>query len=108
MDEEPLIRKRALHILQQALKETLVSKKQDSINLNGMKNNSSLNSSTRRDRYADVEARSLGVWQCEMERWKAFMLLYDMLEEYGTHLVEAAWNHQVQPDALGNSFFLLS
>ena len=106
MDEEPLIRKRALHILQQALKETLVSKKQDSIKLNGMKNNS-LNSSTRRDRYADIEARSLGVWQCEMERWKAFMLLYDMLEEYGTHLVEAAWNHQVQPDALGNSFFWL-
>lgn len=27
--------------------------------------------------------------------WGAFVLLYEMLEEYGTHLVEAAWNHQV-------------
>ncbi|KAL9326764.1 hypothetical protein ACSQ67_007409 [Phaseolus vulgaris] len=27
--------------------------------------------------------------------WDAFVLLYEMLEEYGTHLVEAAWNHQV-------------
>jgi len=25
----------------------------------------------------------------------AFVLLYEMLKEYGTHLVDAAWNHQV-------------
>ena len=52
----------------------------------------------------DMEAKSLGVgvvnkghdkvpdcWQC----WEAFILLYEMLEEYGTHLVEAAGAHQI-------------
>ncbi|KAG0553292.1 hypothetical protein BDA96_01G581400 [Sorghum bicolor] len=29
------------------------------------------------------------------DRWKVFLLLYEMLQEYGTHLVEAAWTHQV-------------
>lgn len=96
MDEEPLIRKRALHTLQQAVKETSASKKHISKKLNRMSNSFLPNSSTRRDRYADIEARSLGVCQREMECWKAFLLLYDMLDEYGTHLVGAAWNNQVQ------------
>jgi hypothetical protein len=38
------------------------------------------------------------------EYWGAFVLLYEMLEEYGTHLVEAAWNHQVYNHAKITSF----
>lgn len=58
----------------------------------------------RRGRWADQEAQSLGVGRiCNHSelsstrwyRWEAFAFLYEMLEEYGTHLVEAAWNHQV-------------
>ncbi|XP_072962129.1 uncharacterized protein [Typha angustifolia] len=59
---------------------------------------------TRRERWADEEAKSLGVGdvsrigECclsSQDRWKVFLLLYEMLEEYGTHLVEAAWTHQI-------------
>ena len=62
---------------------------------------------TKRGRWADKEAKSLGVGKiCQsvdlfltsQQRWLAFILLYEMLEEYGTHLVEAAWNHQVHHD----------
>ncbi|KAJ4843995.1 hypothetical protein Tsubulata_036713, partial [Turnera subulata] len=54
--------------------------------------------------WADKEAKSLGVGNlcdsfgsplCSQQQWEAFILLYEMLEEYGTHLVEAAWNHRV-------------
>lgn len=60
---------------------------------------------TKRDIWAEEEAKSLGVGQMcdltdsyltEMQKWKTFILLYEMLDEYGTHLVEAAWNHQVR------------
>ncbi|WOL09568.1 hypothetical protein Cni_G18321 [Canna indica] len=59
---------------------------------------------TKREKWANKEARSLGVGQVchpgdqclnSHDRWKVFILLYEMLEEYGTHLVEAAWSHQV-------------
>lgn len=59
---------------------------------------------TKRGRWANKEAKSLGVGEvCHLEnhsmnsweRWKVFLLLYEMLEEYGTYLVEAAWTHQV-------------
>ena len=59
---------------------------------------------TKRDLWAEEEAKSLGVGQTslsadkhlsELQKWEAFILLYEMLDEYGTHLVEAAWNHQV-------------
>lgn len=59
---------------------------------------------SKRGRWADKEAKSLGVGKIcnslypslnNREKWVAFFLLYEMLEEYGTHLVEAAWNHQV-------------
>jgi len=58
------------------------------------------------------EAKSLGVREMDQSdercsnglgRWKIFLLLYEMLQEYGTHLVEAAWTHQV-----GFLTFLLS
>lgn len=59
---------------------------------------------TKRERWAENEAKSLGVGRIcnsivdsssSTQKWEAFFLLYEMLEEYGTHLVEAAWNHQV-------------
>uniref|UniRef100_A0A803L5M7 tRNA/rRNA methyltransferase SpoU type domain-containing protein n=1 Tax=Chenopodium quinoa TaxID=63459 RepID=A0A803L5M7_CHEQI len=59
---------------------------------------------TKRDVWAEEEAKSLGVGQIclsadvylsEKQKWEAFVLLYEMLDEYGTHLVEAAWNHQI-------------
>lgn len=60
---------------------------------------------TKREIWANKEARSLGVESVKkstennlnaQQSWEAFTLLYEMLEEYGTHLVEAAWNHQVR------------
>lgn len=59
---------------------------------------------TKRELWADKEAKSLGVGKMcspiesflnSRQKWEAFVLLYEMLEEYGTHLVEAAWNFQV-------------
>lgn len=59
---------------------------------------------TKRELWAFKEAKSLGVGKLStsgdpifnsQQYWDAFVLLYEMLEEYGTHLVEAAWNHQV-------------
>lgn len=72
---------------------------------------------TKRDKWADEEAKSLGVGEvCHLsdgclssqERWKVFVLLYEMLEEYGTHLVEAAWTHQVNFYALNFRHFSLT
>lgn len=59
---------------------------------------------TKRERWAEKEASSLGVGKIynvsdilnRQQKWGAFTLLYEMLEEYGTHLVEAAWDHQVR------------
>ncbi|XP_020577528.1 LOW QUALITY PROTEIN: uncharacterized protein LOC110022769 [Phalaenopsis equestris] len=66
--------------------------------------NTSHDGSTKREKWAEKEAKSLGVGKVShfdgvclngLQRWKVFVLLYEMLEEYGTHLVEAAWTHQV-------------
>jgi hypothetical protein len=68
---------------------------------------------TRKELWAYKEAKSLGVGKLStldeliynsQEYWGAFVLLYEMLEEYGTHLVEAAWNHQVYNHAKITSF----
>lgn len=62
---------------------------------------------TKRERYANEEAESMGVGEAcnvnnscttSQDRWRVFILLYEMLEEYGTHLVEAAWTHQVSAE----------
>ncbi|TYH97453.1 hypothetical protein ES332_A12G244000v1 [Gossypium tomentosum] len=59
---------------------------------------------TKRELWAYKEAKSLGVGKIcnavdsgmnSQQQWEAFVLLFEMLEEYGTHLVEAAWNHQI-------------
>ncbi|XP_078440236.1 tRNA/rRNA methyltransferase (SpoU) family protein [Wolffia australiana] len=57
--------------------------------------------SSRRGKWAEKEAKSMGVCDVSylsesgLNRWSTFFLLYEMLEEYGTHLVEAAWGHQM-------------
>lgn len=95
------MRKQSLHILKEILQVS-----EGSLGYSGVLETASNTPDrlTKRGRWADKEAKSLGVGKmCDslypslssQERWGAFFLLYEMLEEYGTHLVEAAWNHQV-------------
>ncbi|XP_071917542.1 uncharacterized protein [Coffea arabica] len=105
VDKETLTRKQSLHVLKSilnlraescqypGLSHTITDRK--SLDLCGM---------TKRERWAEEEAKSLGVGKLynlndhhldNRQRWEAFILLYEMLEEYGTHLVEAAWHHQM-------------
>lgn len=99
------MRKQSLHIL----KVTVFTSEENQGYSDVTENISSEKSSvpqnmTKKGRWADKEAKSLGVGKIcnsvdfgsdSQQKWGAFFLLYEMLEEYGTHLVEAAWNHQV-------------
>ncbi|CAI9095603.1 OLC1v1031591C1 [Oldenlandia corymbosa var. corymbosa] len=104
VDEESLTRKQSLHVLKSTLRlkgescnpgfSDAVSGQKDLVP-RGM---------TKRERWANEEAKSLGVGKINnstednlnsWNRWETFTFLYEMLEEYGTHLVEAAWNHQM-------------
>lgn len=67
--------------------------------------NSAHRAKTKKETWAEKEAKSLGVGELygsvdsgltSQQQWQAFVLLYEMLEEYGTHLVEAAWSNQVR------------
>lgn len=99
------MRKQSLHILKEMLQISEGSLGYSGFSETASSRKSSMpDSLTKRGRWADKEAKSLGVGKiCDslypslnsQERWGAFFLLYEMLEEYGTHLVEAAWNHQV-------------
>lgn len=106
VDKEGLVRKQSLHILKTALciteggQSTLVSE------TTSYEKCSVPHGMTKRELWAEKEAKSLGVGRIcnsiesncnNQQKWEAFVLLYEMLEEYGTHLVEAAWNHQVCP-----------
>lgn len=105
VDKEGFLRKQSLHIL----KIALGTNKEDQKSFGGLdkkscEKQSDTRSLTKREQWAVEEARSLGVGkECNLSeslpdsrwKWEAFLLLYEMLEEYGTHLVEAAWNHQV-------------
>ncbi|KAK3428925.1 hypothetical protein EUGRSUZ_E00353 [Eucalyptus grandis] len=105
VDKEGFLRKQSLHIL----KIALGTNKEDQKIFGGLdkkscEKQSDTRSLTKREQWAVEEARSLGVGkECNLSeslpdsrwKWEAFLLLYEMLEEYGTHLVEAAWNHQV-------------
>ncbi|KAK7346778.1 hypothetical protein VNO80_21301 [Phaseolus coccineus] len=105
VDKESIVRKQSLHILKMALN---IQGGTDSLPSILKKNTSEKHSVphgvTKREKWAYKEAESLGVGNLLMiddliinskQYWDAFVLLYEMLEEYGTHLVEAAWNHQV-------------
>ncbi|KAK7386290.1 hypothetical protein VNO78_26419 [Psophocarpus tetragonolobus] len=105
VDKESLVRKQSLHILKMALNIQGGNNSVSSISKRNMSENHSVpHGVTKREKWAYKEAKSLGVGNLPMiddliinsqQYWDAFVLLYEMLEEYGTHLVEAAWNHQV-------------
>ncbi|KAI3973692.1 hypothetical protein MKX01_031112 [Papaver californicum] len=103
VDKEGFVRKQSLHILKTAVQRSDESQCCTSVSEAAL-DESSANATTKRGQWAEKEAKSLGVGQiCKpddtclsgQQRWEAFILLYEMLEEYGTHLVEAAWNHQI-------------
>lgn len=100
------MRKQSLHILKIALN---IQDGTNSVSHISKRNTDGMHSVphcvTKREIWADKEAKSLGVGKLStsddqifnsQQYWDAFVLLYEMLEEYGTHLVEAAWNHQVR------------
>ncbi|GAV91703.1 hypothetical protein CFOL_v3_35093, partial [Cephalotus follicularis] len=112
VDKEGLVRKQSLHILKTVLdicgetqcypgiSEEKLSEKQKKSH----EKFSVPHGMTKRELWAHKEAKSLGIGELfhsvdtclnSQKQWEAFFLLYEMLEEYGTHLVEAAWNHQV-------------
>ncbi|KAF5735116.1 hypothetical protein HS088_TW15G00616 [Tripterygium wilfordii] len=105
VDEESLVRKQSLYILKKVL--CISGERQSKVGLSERKmkeKRSNPGGMTKREIWADKEAKSLGVGNfCDsvdsylnnQQQWEAFILLFEMLEEYGTHLVEAAWNHQV-------------
>ncbi|MQL85834.1 hypothetical protein Taro_018341 [Colocasia esculenta] len=111
VDKDASVRKHSLYILRKLLSDSFWMGSYDSPSLEpaikslatGACQDNTLSHSgmTKREKWADKEARSMHVGEmCTLSvnglgRWKAFFLLYDMLEEYGTHLVEAAWTHQV-------------
>lgn len=126
VDRDSLVRKKALYLLNASLNHYFSSTTIFSSQLsNNIDFHSGTNSSpactpsdtgtgsrghvtmTKRERYANEEAESMGVGEAcnvnnscttSQDRWRVLILLYEMLEEYGTHLVEAAWTHQVSAE----------
>ncbi|OMO84282.1 hypothetical protein COLO4_22133 [Corchorus olitorius] len=105
VDEEGLVRKQSLHILKTVLCMSSANQCHSGISEKKSEGkHSGPHGVTKRDRWAYNKAKSLGVVKLcnsvdsglnSRQQWEAFLLLFEMLEEYGTHLVEAAWNHQV-------------
>ncbi|CAI8609508.1 unnamed protein product [Vicia faba] len=105
VDRESLVRKQSLHILKMALNIREGANSLPSISKSDTNGKCSVPCGvTRKELWALKEAKSLGVGKLStldeliynsQQYWGAFVLLYEMLEEYGTHLVDAAWNHQV-------------
>ncbi|KAL6847720.1 hypothetical protein ACP4OV_022508 [Aristida adscensionis] len=111
VDKDSLVRKQAFYVLKISLSIFTSSSGNDGTQHCSSRSSAALpaqtkskTAETKRERWANKEAKSLGVGEmgqtgenCSsgQDRWKVFMLLYEMLQEYGTHLVEAAWTHQV-------------
>ncbi|CAO2837876.1 unnamed protein product [Amaranthus hypochondriacus] len=106
VEKESLIRKLSLFILKRvvAKNEGQLLNPTTALEKKSCQRGSVVRGMTKRDLWAEEEAKSLGVGQTslsadkhlsELQKWEAFILLYEMLDEYGTHLVEAAWNHQI-------------
>lgn len=105
VDKEGLVRKQTLYILRRMLHLVEGNKFCSGISAKLSNGKSSIPSGmTRRGLWAEREAKSMGlekicnsVDRClnAQQRWESFILLYEILEEYGTHLVEAAWTHQI-------------
>jgi len=111
VDKDSLVRKQAFYVLTISLSIFTSSSGNDSSQHSSSRSSAALPAqikanagTTKRERWANKEAKSLGVGEMDQsgghcsngqDRWKVFLLLYEMLQEYGTHLVEAAWTHQV-------------
>ncbi|PPD75236.1 hypothetical protein GOBAR_DD27830 [Gossypium barbadense] len=104
VDEDGLVRKQSLHILKTLLCTDSGNQHHSDISEKKTQGKHSVpHGVTKRELWAYKEAKSLGVGKLcnsvdsgmnSQQQWEAFVLLFEMLEEYGTHLVEAAWNHQ--------------
>lgn len=100
--DESLVRKQSLHILKSVLSISEVSKTSSEKKPEG---NSVHRALSKKEMWAEKEAKSLGVGELygsvessltsQQQQWQAFVLLYEMLDEYGTHLVEAVWSNQI-------------
>lgn len=105
VDGEGLVRKQSLHILKTVLQISGGTQCHYGVSEKKSRAKHSVpRVMTKREMWADKEAKSLGIGKLSnsadsplnsQQHWEAFLLLYEMLQEYGTHLVEAAWNHQV-------------
>ncbi|XP_022735879.1 uncharacterized protein LOC111289259 isoform X3 [Durio zibethinus] len=105
VDEVGLVRKQSLHILKTVLCMSSGNQSHSGISEKKSQGKRSVpHGMTKRELWANNEAKSLGVGKLcnsvdsglnSQQQWEAFLLLFEMLEEYGTHLVEAAWNHQI-------------
>ncbi|KAF9689746.1 hypothetical protein SADUNF_Sadunf01G0124300 [Salix dunnii] len=105
VDGEGPVRKQSLHILKTILQISGGSQCHSGVSEKKSPEKHPIpHGMTKREMWADKEAKSLGVWElCNLadsplnsqQQWEAFIILYEMLEEYGTHLVEAAWHHQL-------------
>lgn len=104
-----------MHILKSVLSISEVSKTSTDKKAEG---NSVHRALTKKEMWAEKEAKSLGVGELygsvesaltsQQQQWQAFVLLYEMLDEYGTHLVEAVWSNQVRTFfSFGNCNFFL-
>ncbi|CAH9086609.1 unnamed protein product [Cuscuta europaea] len=103
VSKESLVRKQSLHTLRRTIYSSGEPEINSSVKL--LEGSSSVpRGMTKRDRWAETEAKSLGIGEIRnstakssrsTQKWEAFFFLYEMLEEYGTHLVVAAWNHQM-------------
>jgi tRNA guanosine-2'-O-methyltransferase len=110
VDKDSFVRKQAFYVLTISL-SIFTSSGNDGSQHCSSKSSAALpaqtksnTATTKRERWANKEAKSLGVREMDqsdercsngLDRWKIFLLLYEMLQEYGTHLVEAAWTLQV-------------
>ncbi|KAK9132748.1 hypothetical protein Scep_012276 [Stephania cephalantha] len=103
VDKEAFIRKQSLCILKMSL-QIIDEQYCYHVSESSLHRNSQKLGMSKRGKWAEEEAKSLGVGKiCSLsnshlsglQSWTPFLLLYEMLEEYGTHLVEAAWNHQI-------------
>ncbi|XP_062217146.1 uncharacterized protein LOC133917161 isoform X2 [Phragmites australis] len=111
VDKDSLVRKQAFSVLKLSLSMFTSSSGNDVTHHFSSRSSTAFpaqtksnTAATKRERWASKEAKSLGVREmgqsgehCSsgQDRWRVFQLLYEMLQEYGTHLVEAAWTHQV-------------
>lgn len=98
------MRKQSLQVLKSLVGQQSKESQIELVVSSSTKSDQARSGTTKRGKWAEKEAKSLGVGKKlessssnlnACQRWEAFFLLYEMLDEFGSHLVEAAWTHQV-------------